>query len=277
MFIGKNYPLKKITTIGLGGYCKEFICPEEEGELVEVIKTNPLYIGNGSNMCFVTEFYDRTIVSLKKMKKYINIDDQYITCSGNISCTKLSRHLHDNKLPGYEFLYGIPGTIAGAVTMNAGAFEKEIMPNVYSIDLLDEKGNAYTLTQDNLSYSYRTSNINTRSIIVSIKLLRQTEDFDINLLDKLNDKRKSTQPTNQLSCGCIFKNPPGDYASKLIEKADLKGKRVGGIYISDKHSNYFINDGSGTYKDFLLLLQRVKNEIHTKFDILLEEEVIILK
>ena len=277
MFIGKNYPLKKITTIGLGGYCKEFICPEEDRELIEVTKNNPLYIGNGSNMCFVTEFYDRTIVSLKKMKKYINIDEQYITCSGNISCTKLSRHLHDNKLSGYEFLYGIPGTIAGAVSMNAGAFKKEIMPNVYSVDLLDEKGNAYTLTQENLSYSYRTSNINTRSIIVSIKLLRQTEDFDINLLDKLNDKRKSTQPTNQLSCGCIFKNPPGDYASKLIEKAGLKGKRIGGIYISDKHSNYFINDGSGTYKDFLLLLQCVKNEIHTKFDILLDEEVILLK
>ena len=116
MFIGKNYPLKEITTIRLGGYCKEFICPEEDKELIEITKTNPLYIGNGSNMCFVTEFYDRTIVSLKKMKKYINIDEQYITCSGNISCTKLSRHLHDNKLPGYEFLYGIPGTIAGAVT-----------------------------------------------------------------------------------------------------------------------------------------------------------------
>ena len=118
-------------------------------------------------MCFVTEFYDRTIVSLKKMKKYINIDEQYITCSGNISCTKLSRHLHDNKLPGYEFLYGIPGTIAGAVTRMQELL-KEIMPNVYSIDLLDEKGNAYTLTQDNLSYSYRTSNINTRSIMFQL-------------------------------------------------------------------------------------------------------------
>tara|TARA_B100000035_G_scaffold305019_1_gene305374 strand:+ start:1046 stop:1879 length:834 start_codon:yes stop_codon:yes gene_type:complete len=277
MFIGRNYPLKKITTIGLGGYCREFICPEEDGELKKIIKSNPLYIGNGSNICFVTEFYDRTIVSLKKMRKYINVDNKYITCSGNVSCTKLSRYLHDNKISGYEFLYGIPGTVAGAVAMNAGAFKKEIMPYVFSIELLDENGNMHTLTRDKLSYSYRTSNINKKSIIVSIKLLRQKEDFDITLLDKLNDERKSTQPTNQLSCGCIFKNPPGDYAARLIEEADLKGKRIGGIYISDKHSNYFINDGSGTYKDFLLLLQYVKNKIHTKFDIGLDEEVIILK
>ena len=277
MLINKNYPLKKITTIGLGGYCKEFLCPEKEIELIEIIDRNPLYIGNGSNICFVTDFYDRTIVSLKKMKKYINFDDKYITCSSNVSCTKLSRYLYDNKLSGYEFLYGIPGTIAGAVTMNAGAFNNEIMPYVYSIDLLDESGCMYTLTSDELSYSYRTSNINKKSIIVSIKLLRQKDNFDINLLDELNHRRKTSQPTNQLSCGCIFKNPSGDYAARLIEEAHLKGTRIGGIYISNKHSNYFINDGTGTHKDFLRLLQYVKDQIHDKFGMLLDEEVIILR
>ena len=122
MIIEKRYPLKKITTIGLGGHCKEFICPEDEAELLQIIRKEPLFIGNGSNICFITDFYDRSIVSLKRMKKYIHLDDKYISCSSNISCTRLARYLHNNRQPGYEFLYGIPGTIAGAISMNAGAF-----------------------------------------------------------------------------------------------------------------------------------------------------------
>ncbi len=277
MIVKKIYPLKKITTIGLGGHCKEFICPEDEAELMRIISKDPLLIGNGSNICFITEFYDRSIVSLKRMKKYIHLDNKYISCSSNVSCTGLARYLHNNRQPGYEFLYGIPGTIAGAVSMNAGAFEREIMPYVYSLDLLNENGEIYTLKNNDMSYSYRTSNINKKSIIISVKLHKQTTDFDINLLNLLNQKRKISQPVNQLSCGCIFKNPPGDYAARLIDSAQLKGSRAGGIYISHKHSNYFINDGAGTYEDFLVLLRRVKEVIASEFSIKLDEEVILLK
>ena len=211
------------------------------------------------------------------MRKYIRLDNKYISCSSNISCTRLARYLHDKRQPGYEFLYGIPGTIAGAVSMNAGAFESEIMPYVHSLDLLDESGMMYTLKNNELSYSYRTSNIDNKSIIIAVKLFKQTSNFDTNLLNFLNQKRKISQPINQLSCGCIFKNPPGKHAARLIDSADLKGSRAGGIYISHKHSNYFINDGRGTYKDFLVLLKRVKEVIASRFSIELDEEVILLK
>ena len=277
MIIKKKYPLKKITTIGLGGHCKEFICPEDEVELTRTISKEPLLIGNGSNTCFITEYYNRSIVSLKRMKKYIHLDNKHISCSSNISCTRLARYLHDNRQPGYEFLYGIPGTIAGAVAMNAGAFESEIMPYVYSLDLLDGNGMMYTLKHNELSYSYRTSNIDKKSIIIAVKLFKQISNFDKDLLDLLNQKRKISQPINQLSCGCIFKNPSGEHAAKLIDRAELKGSRAGGIYISHKHSNYFINDGTGTYKDFLILMKRVKEVISSKFSIELDEEVILLK
>ena len=277
MIIKKRYPLKNITTIGLGGQCKEFICPEDESELMRITSKDPLLIGNGSNICFITEFYNRSIVSLKKMKKYIHLDNEHISCSSNISCTRLARFLHNNRQPGYEFLYGIPGTIAGAVSMNAGAFNREIMPYVYSLDLLDEDGVMYTLKNNEISYSYRTSNIEKKSIIISVKLYKQTTNFDIKLLNLLNQKRKTSQPINQLSCGCIFKNPSGDHAARLIDSAQLKGSRAGGIYISHKHSNYFINDGEGTYKDFLILLRRVKEVIASKFSVKLDEEVILLK
>ena len=273
-----NYPLKNITTIGLGGTCKEFICPSNMTELLNIkaIKKK-LFIGNGSNICFITDFYDGTIVNLKRMSKLISHDNKYIYCSSNISCVKIARYLHNNRISGFEYLYGIPGTIGGALYMNAGAFGKEILSHVYRIKLIDSSGKVYYLKGEDLNYSYRMSNIDKKSIIIGVELYNHIKLFDKNLLSNLDNKRKNSQPINQLSCGCIFKNPPGKSASKLIEDATLKGERVGGIYISRKHSNYFINDGSGTYTDFLTLLSLVKRKISSLYSIELKEEVILIK
>jgi len=273
-----NYPLKNITTIGLGGTCKEFICPSNMTELLNIkaIKKK-LFIGNGSNICFITDFYDGTIVNLKRMSKLISHDNNYIYCSSNISCVKIARYLHNNRISGFEYLYGIPGTIGGALYMNAGAFGKEILSHVYRIKLIDSSGKVYYLKGEDLNYSYRMSNIDKKSIIIGVELYNHIKLFDKNLLSNLDNKRKNSQPINQLSCGCIFKNPPGKSASELIEDAMLKGERVGGIYISRKHSNYFINDGSGTYTDFLTLLSLVKRKISSLYSIELKEEVILIK
>ena len=140
---------------------------------MQIICNDLLFIGNGSNICFITEFYDRSIVSLKRMKKYIHLDEKYISCSSNISCTRLARYLYNNRQPGYEFLYGIPGTIAGAVSMNAGAFDREIMPCVHSLDLLDENVLFFILNGNEMSYSYIRLNIEKKSIIISVKLYKQ--------------------------------------------------------------------------------------------------------
>jgi UDP-N-acetylmuramate dehydrogenase len=276
--IQSNYPLKNITTIGLGGTCKKFVCPSNMTELLNIkAAKKKLFIGNGSNICFITDFYDGTVVNLKRMSKIISHDDKYIFCSSNISCVKIARYLHDNRISGYEYLYGIPGTIGGAVYMNAGAFNNEILSHVYRIKLIDSSGKVYYLKGEDLNYSYRMSNIDKKSIIISVELHNHVKLFDKSLLSNLDDKRKSSQPVNQLSCGCIFKNPPGKFASELIEGAMLKGERIGGIYISRKHSNYFINDGSGTYTDFLQLLSFVKRKISSLYNIQLKEEVILIK
>jgi UDP-N-acetylmuramate dehydrogenase len=273
-----NYPLKNITTIGLGGTCKEFVCPSNMTELLNIMAIKKkLFIGNGSNICFITDFYDKTIVNLKRMSKLISHDNKYIYCSSNISCVKIARYLHNNRISGFEYLYGIPGTIGGALYMNAGAFDNEILSHVYRIKLIDLSGKVYYLKGKDLNYSYRMSNIDKNSIIISVELYNHVKLFDKNLLSNLDNKRKNSQPINQLSCGCIFKNPPGKFASELIEGAMLKGERVGGIYISRKHSNYFINDGSGTYTDFLNLLSLVKRKISSFYGIELKEEVILIK
>lgn len=161
--------------------------------------------------------------------------------------------------------------------MNAGAFNDELLQHVHSIELVNNKGKIYEMKNKDLNYSYRTSNIDKNSSIISVTLYNQVKEFNKNLLSKLNIIRKNTQPINQLSCGCIFKNPKDDYAAKLIEGAELKGMRVGGIYISRKHSNYFINDGSGTYNEFLQLMKIVKKRVFSKYNIHLQEEVILVK
>ena len=276
--IQSNYPLKNITTIGLGGTCKEFICPSNMTELLNIkAAKKKLFIGNGSNICFITDFYDGTIVNLKRMSKLISHDNKYISCSSNISCTKIARYLYNQRISGFEYLYGIPGTIGGALYMNAGAFDNEILSHVYRIKLIDRFGKVYYLYGEDLSYSYRMSNIDKKSIIIGVELYNYGKLFDKNLLSNLDNIRKNSQPVNQLSCGCIFKNPPGKSASELIEDAKLKGVRIGGIYISRKHSNYFINDGSGTYTDFLTLLSFVKRKISSLYNIELKEEVILIK
>lgn len=278
MLTYKNYPLKKITTIGLGGTCREFCCPENTEELTDIIHNNrALCVGNGSNVCFVTDHYNGMILSLKKMSKYLSHDEEYISCSSNISCTKLARYLYNHQISGYEFLYGIPGTLGGAIFMNAGAFEKEILNNTYCIDLLDKNGRLQTLFNEDIQYTYRNSGIDPKAVIISVKLHNPKIKFDSSIINNLNHKRKTTQPVNQLSCGCIFKNPTNDFASKLIESANLKGKRIGGIYVSKKHSNYFINDGTGTYRDFLDLLKYVKHKVSLTHNVDLKEEVILIK
>ena len=276
--IKTDYPLKKITTIGLGGFCKEFFCPQELKDIENFkSKKNKIFIGNGSNICFITDYYDGSVISLKRMNKKISYDKDFIYCTSNISCTKIARYLYQNKISGFEFLYGIPGTIGGAVYMNAGAFNKEILSYVYSLDILNFDGKLKTLYHKDLKYGYRYSGIDKKSLITSITFKNNQNQFNEHLLDELNFQRKSSQPINQLSCGCIFKNPKNNFASKLIDDSNLKGTRVGGIYISKKHSNYFINDGTGTFHDFIALLKIVKKNVQVNFNIKLEEEVILIK
>jgi len=275
----KNYSLKKLSTISLGGKCKEYVCPKDIDELQNFLKTNKrcLFIGNGSNICFITNYYNGMILSLKRLNKHLHHDEKYIYTSCNVSCTKLARYAHNNQIPGFEFLYGIPGTIGGAIFMNAGAFEKEILDCIKSLTLVDRYGKIREILKKDLRYGYRSSKLDKTDLVISAIFKKPKSKFDSFLLNKLNAVRKRNQPTNQLSCGCIFKNPKGYYASKLIQDAKLQGKKFGGIYISNKHANYFINDGSGSYNDFLKLLNYVKKSISDKYGIQLEEEVVLIK
>ena len=136
----KDYPLKKITTIGLGGICKEYFCPNDIKDIDNLIsKKNKLFIGNGSNVCFITDYYDGSVISLKRLDKKISYDKNYIYCTSNISCTKMARYLYKNEISGFEFLYGIPGTIGGAICMNAGSGELSLANNLLSVRVIDTK------------------------------------------------------------------------------------------------------------------------------------------
>ena len=182
-------------------------------------------------------------------------------------------------LTGFEFASGIPGTIGGALTMNAGAYGKEMKDIVKEVKVIDENGDIKILSNEEMEFSYRKSILNKKSYIVLSAVLELEKGNIEDIKSTMNDitkKRVTTQPLNMPSAGSTFKRPEGYFAAKLIEDAGLKGLSLRGAQVSDKHSGFIINNGDATAKDLLNLMYIVKNIVKSKFDIQLEEEVKII-
>ena len=181
-------------------------------------------------------------------------------------------------LGGIEFLAGIPGTIGGAVAMNAGAFGKEISSRVVGIELMSSNAERELFGRDQLNFSYRTCEIDRGNVIVSCCIeLDQVhgEDFS-KLMSFYLKKRKETQPLDYPSAGSVFKNPPGDYAGRLIEAAGLKGKKIGEAMISEKHANFIVNTGGAKAKDVIALIKIARDTVREKNSVELETEIKII-
>ena len=193
--------------------------------------------------------------------------------------TKLANVAKENELTGLEFSYGIPGTVGGAMVMNAGAYDGEMSFVVESVTMMDEDLNVKTFSNKEMVFSYRHSILKEKSYIVLATTfkLSQGERFEIEA--KMNDfmeRRRSKQPLEFPSAGSTFKRPAGYFAGKLIQDAGLSGKRVGGACVSSKHCGFVVNDQNGTAKDVADLMDLVMQEVKSKFDVTLEPEVIKL-
>tara|TARA_Y100000590_G_scaffold245008_1_gene275383 strand:- start:2810 stop:3673 length:864 start_codon:yes stop_codon:yes gene_type:complete len=272
--------LSNHTTIRLGGIAKKICFPKNTDELQKVLlsmTTNKfIIIGNGSNIAFRDGGYDGMVISLKKFNRdLISISDKKVTVGAGVSCSKFAKFLHKNKISGFEFLHGIPGTIGGAMAMNAGAFQTSIWDKILKYKVINNDGNIKTFSRKQISTFYRKVHINRKLYFVEAELVIDSSTrFQKKLILEYAIKRKTSQPVNQLSSGCIFKNPNSKYsASYLIEKSGLKATRIGGIYVSKKHSNYFINDGRGTCNDLEKLITFVKNRIKKEHNVNLDCEI----
>ncbi len=272
--------LSKHTTIRLGGIANKICFPKNIEQFQELLLSLPskrfIIIGNGSNIAFRDGGYDGIVISLKKFNRdLILLDDKKIVVGAGVSCSKFSKFLHKNKISGFEFLHGIPGTIGGSMAMNAGAFKNSIWDKISKYKIINNDGNIKTFSRRQISTFYRKVNINRKSYFVEAEfLIDRTIKFQKKLILEYALKRKTSQPVNQFSSGCIFKNPNSKHsASYLIEKSGLKSTRIGGIYVSKKHSNYFINDGRGTCNDLEKLITFVKNRIKKEHNVSLDCEI----
>lgn len=273
-----NEPMSKHCSLRTGGQTSQFFVPEDEAALSNFLKNNKtqlLFVGLGSNLLVRDRGFDGTTIHTKNFNS-LNISKDFIDSGAGTSLAKLSRFSQANLKYGAEFLSAIPGSVGGALAMNAGAFGSEIWQYVVSVKTINLTGDI----QERFPSDYK---INYRSVIhhfsgeffISARFnfdLKQPQD---NVRDLLH-KRNSTQPIGLASCGSVFKNPKDTYAAKLIESSGLKGFCIGGACVSEKHANYIINQNNASAMDIENLIAHIQNTIKDKHNVELETEIIII-
>ena len=274
--------LSEVTTYRFGGFCKNFINIESEDELSDlenIIKGKQnVILGKGSNVAFSDkEFYGNVLTP--KFEELTLTDNFEIKVGSSVFLPKLSRFFKDNSLSNGEFLIGIPGTVGGAIKMNAGAYGwefSELLKDLRCFDL--ETFEIEILKKEELEFSYRKSKNLDNKIILSATLTVEKGDKKIinkNLSD-FNEKRKKSQPAAIYNAGSVFKNTSDYYAGELIDNAGLKGYKIDGVRVSEKHANFFIAEKGAKAISLFNLVQYVKDKVSTKFGITLEEEIIFI-
>ncbi|MCH6268342.1 UDP-N-acetylmuramate dehydrogenase [Neobacillus citreus] len=287
--IGKlkiNEPLAHHTTIKIGGPADIFIEPssvENLQKVMEVIRNHHLNwraIGRGSNLLVSDKGIEGVVLKLGNGIDSLEINETEITVGGGHSLVSLSTLISKKGLSGLEFASGIPGSVGGAVYMNAGAHGSDISKVLTKAHILFLDGSMEWLSNEELEFSYRTSILQNKRpgiVVEAVFLLEAGEKNSIVAqMQKNKDYRKETQPWNFPCAGSIFRNPLPNYAGKLIEVAGLKGFSIGGAKISEMHGNFIVNAGNATAGDVLALIQHVKDTIYHLYQIKMETEVEII-
>ena len=280
-------PLKNHTTFKIGGNCIALIEPREVSDIVETIKIcreNSIkffVIGNGSNLLVPDEGYNGVIIKLKGEFSTIQVEGEYLIVNSGAKLSEVYTVAYENSLTGFEFASGIPGTIGGAIYMNAGAYGGEMKDIVESVQVLDlDNFELRELKNEELEFSYRKSIIQRRNYIVTtikLKLQKGNKEKINAVYEDLRERRNSKQPLNFGSAGSTFKRPEGHFASKLIEDAGLKGYHINDAWVSEKHSGFIVNKGNASFKEVMELIEYVQKVVFEKFGVKLETEVRILK
>lgn len=279
-----NESLKKYTMTKLGGNADVFVMPETEQQAVAVIRYAHqnriplLMLGNGSNMV-VRDGGVRGIVIHFALLNEIRIEGTTVFAQSGALLKEVSKQSAEDSLTGFEFACGIPGSIGGAMAMNAGAYGGEIKDIVTSCTVVTVEGEVLVLSNEQLELSYRKSIIAKKGYFVlsaTFELEKgEQQQIDAKVAD-LTYQRESKQPLEYPSAGSVFKRPPGYFAGKLIQDSELQGKGVGGAEVSTKHAGFIINKNNATAKDYIETIQMVQRVVKEKFDVDLEMEVKIV-
>lgn len=279
-------PMKNHTTFRIGGPARFYAIPKTEEELSEIIKLCNQYevpffiLGNGSNLLVSDEGFDGVVIEVKDQFAYCKVnessDKSIVKAGAGILLSKLAKEVYNYSLAGFEFASGIPGTLGGAVAMNAGAYGGEIKDHIVSAKVMTRDGQVKELRKDELELEYRRSIITKTADIVleaTFEFKKGNQDEIAALMKDFNGRRREKQPLEFPSAGSTFKRPEGYFAGKLIMDAGLRGFRVGDIMVSEKHCGFVVNAGNGTAAQVKELIEQVTKKVEDQFGVRLEPEV----
>nr|WP_272796246.1 UDP-N-acetylmuramate dehydrogenase [Butyrivibrio sp. DSM 10294] len=278
-------PMSRHTTFRTGGPASLFIRPSSRDELIRsmtIIKesNSPFFIlGNGSNLLVSDKGYDGVIVSVSGLKGLETLGENKIVAEAGCLNSQIAAVAREHSMTGFEFAAGIPGTIGGAMIMNAGAYGGEMKMITESVTLLSPEGDIVTYDNEAMEFGYRTSSIKNKGYVVleaTLSLEKGDNEQIIATMNELALKRKEKQPLEYPSAGSTFKRPEGYFAGKLIEDAGLRGYQVGGARVSDKHCGFVVNMGDATSTDVYRLICDVREKVLKESGVTLEPEVIML-
>ncbi len=285
--VEENVSLVKLNTYHIGGMAKYLVKPNSINDLVEVLKVlkenkvNYFILGNGSNVVLNSKFYEGVVIKLDKING-IEISPELNTAYAEAGAMigKVALETVNKGLTGLEFSAGIPGTVGGCIYGNAGAYNACIMDYVESVTVIDEDLNINIIKHEDIEYGYRTTMFKEQKkyVIVAAKFYLKDGDKanSLEMIKERQERRAATQPLEYPSAGSVFRNPDGDYAGRLIEFCGLKGARIGGAEVSEKHANFVINKENASSKDVHDLICYIHDTVldKTNVDLEIEQEFI---
>lgn len=280
-----NEPLAPYTTWKIGGPADLLLIPENKEQLVSAIRLLNKHgipwfsLGRGSNMLVSDKGIRGVVIKPGEGLDYARFEDTVVHAGASYSFVKLSVMAGKHGLTGLEFAGGIPGNVGGAVYMNAGAHGSDVSRIFRSAEIVLETGELVRYEREDMQFSYRHSILQERKgIVVEATFgLEHGDRKEISAaMAALKERRLRTQPLKSATCGSVFRNPPGDYAARLIEASDLKGVRFGGAEVSVQHANFIVNTGQATAEDVLALMSHIQGTVNERFGVKLVPEVLVV-
>lgn len=275
-------PLSAYTTFRIGGPAELMLFPQDEQTLQKLLvfcketNTDPYMIGKGSNLLVADSGLGGVTICTERMQKHELLSQNEIVCEAGLQLSKLCLFAQSNGLSGLEFAYGIPGSVGGAVFMNAGAYGGEMCDVLSTVTSVDMDGRLHVHVMEDLRLGYRTSVFqeNGETILSAVVRLTSGEPDEIRAkMDEILQRRKDKQPLNLPSAGSAFKRPEGYFAGALIEQCGLKGYSIGGAQVSEKHAGFIVNRGGASAKDVLRLIEYIQQTVLRETGVSLEPEI----
>lgn len=286
-YIGFGISMKEHTTLGIGGKADVFMTPDDPLSMRNLIclfrkKGLPfMTLGRGSNLLVRDSGIDGAVLSLKTFNRIEVLKEGNsaveLFVEAGVPLQKLINFCRDSGYSGLEGLTGIPGSVGGAICGNAGSYGCEMKDAVVSVAIMDSDGRLERFKAEGLGFTYRHSDIQKTDVVLSANLrLRRDEKGPVaERTDRFFIEKKMTQPIGERSAGCVFRNPEGNSAGRLIDAAGCKGMRAGDIEVSQVHANFFLNRGEGTAADYIALMDQVATTVNARFGIMLEPEILM--